>query len=212
MKTSHVGALLLVAIGACTMCPARADTDNFCATPEQSRAVAKIYEQSPPPAPFMAAPKLGLPEATVSSAIGSAQALGTTPSEFLRIWESLRKWDDALTLVLKGGQIFEIHGRIHGGEPSKISKNYNLSEDGAGFSGHMRPDLMSVIYVVDLPGREGPVRGVAFYDLNGDSAFWILVPPRDATAKNVAQFEATRELVRTMSRPCSAPAAAPPGQ
>jgi putative heme iron utilization protein len=209
MKTTTLGALLATGICALTFGPARADSESYCATREQAQSVAKLYEQTPPPAPFMAAPKLGIPEAAVSSALAPAHSVGAPASDFFRIWESLRQWDDALTLVLKGGQVFEIHGRIHGGEPSKISKNYNLSDEGAGFSGHIRPDLMSVIYAIDLPGREGPVRGVAFYDQKGESAFWVLVPPTGATAKNVAQFEATRELMRTLARPCPVPESAP---
>ena len=208
MKPMHFVVMLLAIVSVLASAASHADQANFCATPEQTQAVAKIYEQNPPPAPFMAAPKLGLPEATVSSALPPGRATGASASEFFKVWESIRQWDDALTLVLKGGQVFEIHGRIHGGEPSKISKNYNLSEEGAGFSGHMRPDLMSVIYALELPGREGPVRGIAFYDEKGESSFWVLVPPVGASAKQVAQFEATRDLIRTLARPC--PARSPP--
>jgi putative heme iron utilization protein len=207
MKNPPLRALLALVACGCALSRAQADGESYCATAEQAQSVAKLYEQSPPPPPFMAAPKLGIPEAIVSSALAPGRSTGVPASEFFRIWESLRQWDDALTLVLKGGQIFEIHGRIHGGEPSKISRNYNLGDEGAGFSGHIRPDLMSVIYAIDLPGREGPVRGIAFYDQKGESAFWVLVPPTGATAKTVAQFEATRDLMRTLTRPCPVPAA-----
>jgi putative heme iron utilization protein len=206
MKALPLAMTLFSVVGALASASGQAGQENFCATPEQTQAVAKAYEQSPPPAPFMAAPKLGLSEAIVSSALAPDRAIGASAAEFFKVWESIRQWDDALTLVLKGGQVFEIHGRIHGGEPSKISKNYNLSDEGAGFSGHIRPDLMSVIYAVDLPGREGPVRGIAFYDQKGESSFWVLVPPVGASAKNVTQFEVTRDLIRKLARPCPAPA------
>lgn len=202
-----------VALGSLAVAPLApgAEGARFCASVEQAHQVQEFYQASPQPPPFMAAPKLGMPEATVVSALGPDRAVGVSAGEFFKVWDSLRQWDDALALVLKGGQVFEIHGKVHGGQPSKVSKNYNLDEEGPGLSGHMRPDLMSAIYAIDLPGKEGPVKGVVFYDAKGDSAFSIFVPPQATKPGSpvVSQFEATRELIRQLPRLCPAPRQAP---
>jgi len=201
----HLPASLVLTV--CLALPAAraADAPSLCATPEQAKAVTELYAQSPAPPPFMAAAKLGVPETIVLSALPAEKAVGTTGAGFLPIWESLRNWDESLTLVLKAGQVFEIYGRIPGGEPSKVSQNYNLKQDGPGLGGHLRPDLIGAIYAVTMQGREGPMRGVTFLDALGNSAFHVFLPEgRKPTEKQIAQFESTRALIAGMPRACTA--------
>lgn len=181
-----------------------ADAPALCATPEQARVVAEAYAQPPSPPPFMAAPKLGLPEAVLLSALPQDKAIGTHGREFSKVWESLRQWPRSLTLVLKAGHVFEIYGRIPEGEPSKVSAMYNLEYPEAGLGGHLRPDLVSAIYAISLQGREGPMRGIAFLDARGEDAFHVFLPEsRDPTAAEVADFEKTRALIASLPRACA---------
>lgn len=196
-----------LALTFCLWLPAvqAADTPSLCATPEQAKKVREFYATPPAAPPFMAAPKLGLPEAIVLSALPADNAIGVPGSEFLKVWESLQSWQRSLTLVLKAGNVFEIHGPVMPGEPSKTSAFFNLKYPEAGLGGHLRPDLIAAIYVVSLKAREGLLRGVTFLDANGDNAFNVFLPENnEPTAAEVAQFEKTRALLAGMSRACPA--------
>jgi hypothetical protein len=175
----------------------------LCATAQQAGQVRELYAQTPAPPTFMAAPKLGMPEGALLSALPQDKAIGVAGSEFMKVWESLQGWERSLTLVLKAGHVFEIYGRIPAGEASKISQNYNLNYPEAGLGGHLRPDLVSAIYAVSLEGREGPMRGISFLDPNGDSAFSVFLPESlKPTPAEIAQFEKTRAVLAALPRAC----------
>jgi putative heme iron utilization protein len=176
---------------------------SLCATSDQAAAVRDLYARPPSPPSFLAAPKLGMPEAVLLSALGPERAVGVPGSEFMKVWESLLAWEEARTLVLKAGHVFEIEGRLHAGKPSKKSSFFNL-EYGPGLGGHLRPDLVSAIYTLELQGAEGPIRGVIFLDGKGDNAFGVFVPvdPDGPPPKAMPQFEATRDLMKKLPRAC----------
>ena len=175
----------------------------LCASPEQAAMVQALYATAPVPPTFMAATKLGIPEALVASAISGKQVVGTTGAGFEAVWKSLQEWDDATVVVLKGGFVLEVRGRIPGGAPSAKSKFFNLKQDGAGLGGHLRPDLVGAIYAVDLVGAEAPLRGVTFLDATGEGIFGVYLPeganPKPAL---VAQFEKTRAVIAALPRAC----------
>jgi putative heme iron utilization protein len=177
---------------------------SLCATPEQATTVKALYATATVPPTFMAAAKLGIPEALVASAIAGQQAIGTTGAGFEAVWNSLQNWADATVVLLKSGYVFEVRGRIPGGAPSTKSHFYNLKQDGAGLGGHLRPDLVGAIYAVDLVGAQGPLRGVTFLDAAGEGIFGVYLPegaePKPAL---VAQFEKTRALIAGLPRVCS---------
>jgi putative heme iron utilization protein len=200
--------IALAALAACLGLPTAqaADAPSLCATPEQAQKVRELYAQPPSPPPFMAAPKLGLSDAIVLSALPSDKAVGVPGSEFGKVWESLQGWNRSLTLVLKAGHVFEIYGPIMPGAPSKTSQFFNLKYPQAGLGGHLRPDLVAAIYAITLQGREGPIRGVTFVDANGENAFNVFLPEsQEPTAAEMAQFEKTRALMAGMSRACASP-------
>jgi putative heme iron utilization protein len=191
-------ALLLTGCGASALAGS-----SLCASPEQATSVQALYAQSPVPPTFMAAGKLGIPEALVASAISGKQVVGTTGAGFEAVWKSLQEWEDATVLVLKGGQVFEVHGRIPPGDPSTKSQFFNLNETGAGLGGHLRPDLLGAIYAVDLVGAQGPVRGVTFTDAAGEGIFGVYLPEgADPKPALLAQFEKTRAVIAALPRVC----------
>jgi putative heme utilization carrier protein HutX len=148
--------------------------------------------------------ELGLSEAAVISALPASRAVGVAGSEFAAVWESLRAWPDAVVAIRSSGHVLEVHGPIHAGEPSKVSKYFNLAPEGPGLSGHLRPDLVSAIYAVKLPGRSGDDHGVIFYDSAGEAAFGVYVPAEHAAADTTGLmgFETTRDRMQKLRAAC----------
>ncbi len=176
-----------------------------CAGTAEVEAVrAATAGKEPGPLGGVAA-SLKLPEAMVAAALPAAQSHGVSPEHFQKIWKSLESWDDAVTFITKGRDIFEVKGRVGRGEPSKRSKFFNLSREGDGLMGHLRPDLYSAIYVVSIPGEKSTLRGVSFFDQAGDSVFSVFVPGEGCEAPPpavVKQFEATAAMIRGLPSIC----------
>jgi putative heme iron utilization protein len=197
--------LFLLLITAAALARAGEGPVAACASDADRARVSPLYATNPVPPPFMAAGQLGLPEGIIASALPYSQAVGVAGSHFPEIWQSLQGWEDAVTLVLKGGSVFEIHGRIPPGEPSTRSQFFNLKAADAGLGGHLRPDLIGAIYAISLVGREGPLRGVTFVDQKGEGIFGVYLPEsRDPAPGLVAQFEKTRALMAALPRACAA--------
>ena len=182
-----------------------ADAPPVCATVAQAAQVAAAYVDAsrPPTLPALAATRLAVPEAVVLSALQPAGAAGASVAGFQRVWKSLQTWDEAVTLVLKGGSVFEINGRIPAGIPSEKSQYFNLQSESAGLGGHLRPDLLGSIYVVNLANAKGALRGLTFVDPGGEGVFGVYLPEGvQPSAALLAQFEATRALITSLPRIC----------
>lgn len=176
----------------------------LCASSEQAVSVRALYATPPASPTFMAAGKLGLTEAVVASALGGNQAIGTSGTGFEAVWNSLRGWPGATAVLVKGGQVFEVHGPVPAGAPSSQSKFYNLKANGAGLGGHLRPDLIGAIYAVNLEGAQGPLRGVTFVDLAGDSIFGMYLPEAGSpSTEQVARFDQTWNVIKALPRACN---------
>jgi hypothetical protein len=152
----------------------------------------------------MAAARLRLPEAVVASALPDGRGVGVSGNEFSKVWDSLGTWGDALTLVDKGGSIFEIRGRIPAGKPSEKSRYFNLNGDGLPLAGHLRPDLLGAIYAVELAGADAPVQGVIFLDQQGQGVFGVYVPAEGGkpAPETMADFRRTRDLMSRLAPLC----------
>ncbi len=179
-----------------------------CASADQAKQVAEFYKTSPGMIPANATRGLKMPEAAIVSGLPKDQAAIVSGAEFTKIWDSMTAWPSALGLVMKGGNVFELPGKVAMGEPSTRSNFYNLKSGGS-FGGHLRPDLMSTIAVVAIPGKENTMtRGVMFYDGAGESLFALFTvgaggegsaPAPDA----VAAFDKTMALAKTLPKACS---------
>ncbi|MFO1426943.1 MAG: ChuX/HutX family heme-like substrate-binding protein [Steroidobacteraceae bacterium] len=175
-------------------CPGTADVQR----------VAAAYGNGPAPMPFAVAPQLKLPESTIAAAMPAGMSVGVDGTLFPAVWDSLAAWqDEALIMVMKGGNVFEIHAKIPKGEPSTKSKFFNLGQ--GHFTGHLRPDLISAIHGVQLQGREGTVRGFFFYDAQGASVFGVFIGGEagQANANQVADFEKTWNLLKSLPQRCA---------
>jgi len=199
----------LMAMLVATSGAARAgDAPALCATPDQVKQVQTYYAASPGAMPAIASRMLKLPDALIASALPADQAYGTSGAAFIRVWESLMAWDSPVVIVIKSGNVIEIRGRIPKGEPSKISNYFNVDEKGEGMSGHLRPDLMTTIYAVELPTKtaNAPLRGVLFFDAAGETVFGVYAAGESergpAPPALLGQFEKTRALIRSMPKLC----------
>ncbi len=178
--------------------------EALCATPAQATTVRDALNKPKPPSLLQMTRELPIPEAVIMSALPTAQAYGVAGSHFQAIWKSLQTWDTAVFVVMKGGHVFETHSKVFPGEPSKRSNYFNLQDDGPGMSGHLRPDLISAIYVLTMPSQDAVTRGVLFYDAKGDIAFGVYLPGESNTPPEslVKQFEATAAEIRALPALC----------
>jgi putative heme iron utilization protein len=176
---------------------------DHCATPADAARIKARYAQMPAPLPFQATRELGLNEAVISSALPENLSIGVDGSHFRAVYESVTGWGVALILIQRGAHVLEVHSPLPTGEPSTRSKFFNLGE--APFTGHLRPDLMSAIHLVAIPGRVGLVRGVFFYDADGAHVFGAFIGGEgtEPSAQQVSAFEKTWALVKSLPRRCS---------
>jgi putative heme iron utilization protein len=176
-----------------------------CASPEQVAAVRDAMAGRPPMPLAPLAAQLGMSEALAASALPSAQAHGIAPGDFAAVWKSLESWDAAMSLVMHGPDVIEIEGQVGLGAPSTRSKFFNLERRGGGIAGHLRPDLYSAIYLLDIPGKDGGgLRGVSFHDAAGASVFSVFLPGEGAapSAAALAKFRETAALIRAQPALC----------
>lgn len=181
-----------------------AESVGGCATPaEVERVRADLQGKAPGPLGAVAR-RLGIPENRVASALPAGQAYGVAASHFPAVWKSIEQWDDAVTLIIRDADVFEIFGPVGAGKPSERSKFFNLTREGPGLAGHLRPDLYSAIYVLSIPGKGGGLRGVSFLSAEGEAVFGVYVPGegKPASASVVRQFEATEALIRSLPAVC----------
>jgi putative heme iron utilization protein len=188
----------------CSVTLAHAQSSALCADASQGRQIQAAFAKENPPALHQAAAALSLPEALIVSGLGAERAYGIGGEYFTRVWKMLESWQTAVVVVMKGGHVFETHGPIQPGEPSKRSKFFNLHGHQDGMSGHLRPDLVGSIYAISLPAKDETLRGILFYDAQGDIAFGVYVPGEGATPPPalIAQFEATRKEISALPAIC----------
>ncbi len=185
--------------------PAPLQAPAPCPTADEARRIAEAFARKPAPMPFAAAPGLKLAEVVVAGGMPSSLGAGIDGSHFTEVWDSLATWPESMVLFMKGGNVFEIATRIPRGEPSDKSRYFNLDE--GTLSGHLRPDLITAIHGLQMPANEGFVRGVLFYDASGESVFGVFVNAegREPSASEVARFDATWKLLKSLPQRCKAP-------
>lgn len=186
-------ALVLAAAFAPAALHAAESATTVCATPAQREALATAWAGKAPRLSAVAR-NAGVSEATALSALTAERAVGVSGAAFADVWKSLQAWPDSVTVIAKADQVFEVHGRIPPGEPSKISKYFNLDPAATGITGHLRPDVYSAIYATSLPGRDRVEHGILFFDPTGLLIFGVYVPNEHA-AEDSRVLEAFRATV-----------------
>jgi putative heme iron utilization protein len=160
--------------------------EELCASSEQRQIIQDFLAENSGMMPIMAARDLQMPEAIVASAYASEQAASTTGDAFIDVWTAMKGLDQVTVLIIKDADVFEIPSKIGMGEFSDTNDFYNLSHDQP-FSGHLRPDLYSSIYVLKIPyGEERVGRAIFFYKSNGEPAFGTLISGRGPSPMSTA--------------------------
>jgi putative heme iron utilization protein len=187
--------------------PAFAAPPRVCANSDEAARIAPLLAKDPvgPVSSAMIGQQLGLNEALVVSSYGRDKAIGVGAENFAAIWKNLNGWDKAMVLITKGGNVFEVSTKIVTGKPSERSKYFNLEYQGPGLAGHLRPDLLSAIYALALPTKEGMARGLMFFGEQGESVFGVFVPGEGGkpTARQLADFDATWALLKSLPAICA---------
>ena len=178
----------------------------LCATPEQAKQVQDVYSKGGM-LPLIANRTLKMNEAIIASALPPGQSVGTSAKNFPAVWNELDGME-GVTLVMKGGNVYEIRGKIPKGEPSKSSQYFNIDND-VGLSGHLRPDMYSAIYSLAIPGRipNSVSRGIVFIDRESGDAAFMIAPDlvRQGTAPPpavLAQFEKVTATIKSYGAAC----------
>ena len=195
---------ILLSLSAAT---AIADTPRVCANKDEAARIAPALAKGPvgPVSSAALAAELGLNEALIVSSYDRQQAVGVSGASFAQVWGSLTAWGESMTLITKGGNVFEVTSKIPPGEPSKRSKFFNLKGSGAGLGGHLRPDLITAIYGFALPTKDGATRGLMFFGADGESVYGVFVASegRQPTADEMAKFQATWDLLKSLPPLCA---------
>jgi putative heme iron utilization protein len=205
MRTSSLAALS-VALGIAGSGPT-ALAESLCATPEQAQRIQAFYRENPSTMPVIAARRLALPEALVTSGLPPEQVAGTAGAAFSDVWAAMTRWTQAQFLIMKGENVFEVLSPIAPATPSKTSKYTNLAYEHP-LRGHLRPDLYASVYAITMPGRKDKAtRGVLFYDPSGESVFGVFMSGEsmpEPAAEDVANFDALMKDLRNRSPVCPA--------
>ncbi|MCC7198452.1 MAG: hypothetical protein IT483_02960 [Gammaproteobacteria bacterium] len=204
---ASVLAFAAVADAAAQAPPAPPKSAEHCPGPDLIAAV-RVRAGDKGDIPLQAvATELGSSEAAILRALPEQFRVMAAGSHFSEVWADVTGWDDAVFAVSKGGNVFEIHGRIRPGEPSKKSRYFNLSPGTPGVAGHLRPDLVITIAAVSRHVRGKEQHGIAFFDAAGAEVFGVYVPGEgeDVDQKVKAQYLATRERLRAYGDPCALP-------
>lgn len=121
--------------------------------------------------------------------------------KFDEVWAKLTEWENPLFITIVGGTVVEVHSTIPMGEYGQGFYNLNAT---TGLSGHVQPDNIKAIYVVEEASRGGGVsRQVAFYDEEGKRIFGIFVDRDESGGEHypgtLAQFEEMRDFYKAQA-------------
>jgi putative heme iron utilization protein len=180
----------------------------MCASTEQAKQVGDYYKANPGMMPANGARALKMAEAVMVSGLPKDQAAVVSGAEFAKVWDSMTAWPTTVSLIMKGGNVFEIPGKIMPGEASTRSNFFNIKPGGS-FVGHLRPDLVSTIAVVAIPGKDGAMtRGTFFYDGAGEATFGVFTIGEGGegsapTPAGVAAFDKTLALAKSLPKACN---------
>lgn len=124
----------------------------------------------------------GVSEVALADAVPEDRRTGVSAQHFQQIWDLMRTWKDPSFTLKKSGSIFLIRGPLPTGAPSILgSKYFNLDLNTPRLTGHLRPDMMAVIYATKHISSEGEFGMVSAYDEDGAEVFSVLAYP-DGTA------------------------------
>lgn len=185
-----------------------------CATAEQAAAIRQFYRELPSAPPIVARRHMRSQEELVASGIRPEQAVGVGGEHFEAVWRSVSEWPRGFFILDQKGWILKFEAPVPPllGNARK-DEFVDVKVPGAqGLVSHMRPDRVTSIYAVELPGgkgrdgkdRQGATRAVIFFDDSRESVFGIYasVAGEDLPADAIPGFERTVALMRALPPHC----------
>lgn len=187
--------------------------EKVCADSFEKTLVREFYGVTRPGAVLpIPGRKLDLPESKVASALPPSQSLGTpgTSERFKKIWTSIDRWganqNVGMVLTMGGWHAFNVPGHVPITQPNENDGFYDIyADDGDGVHGHIRPDLVDMIYAVKLPAPDGSfVRAVTFYADDGSLIFGMYASEafKPVSPELVKSFDNTWNLMELLPRAC----------
>lgn len=185
-----------------------------CAAPAQAEAVRQFYRELPSAPPLVARRHMKTQEELVVSALPPEMAVGVGGEHFASVWASLAEWPHGFFIFDQKGWIWKFQAPVPPLLGNKRSDEFtDVKVPGPqGLVSHLRPDRVTSIYAVTLPGglgrdgkdRPGATRAVIFFDESRESVFGIYasIAGDDLPADAVAAFERTLALMRTLPAHC----------
>jgi putative heme iron utilization protein len=187
-----------------------------CASAEHASIVRQLYEALPSAPPIVAGRHLQLPEAVVLAGIDPSMAHGVDGTHFQTIWHSVSHWPRGFFIFNQHGWIIKFDAAIPRflGNQRRDEFVDVVSPDSSGLISHFRPDLVTAIYAVTLPGglgrdgrdRTGATRAIIFVDDSNESVFGVYasIAGEELPTDAIEGFAATEALIRTLPSLCSA--------
>ncbi len=186
-----------------------------CASPAQTTSVRQFYRELPSAPPLVARRHMKLEEEIVSAALPAEYAAGVSGAHFNAVWDSVAQWPVGFFIMDQKGWILKFEGPVPPLLGNERTDGFtDVKAPGPnGLISHMRPDLVTSIHAVELPGglgrdgkdRKGKTRAVIFYDASRESVFGIYasLAGEDLNPAAIPAFEKTIALMRTLPQICA---------
>lgn len=217
MRSVFATSFVVLALSACTSLPsvnnyAEAQGSTLCATPEQTKIVHEYLQERPGVPLAIPSRKFEIPEATVSSALSSNDAVGViaTPEIASKIWDSIEAWGATSEV----GLVFSPSGQHAFALPSLVPMRVDAdddgyldvyADDGKGVHSHIQIKYVDEIYAVNLKAENGDLTsGVTYFGPDGHAILGIFASIKGQVYSESAMdgFEKTWNLISTMPEPC----------
>lgn len=183
----------------------------MCATPAQRDIVTEFYATRAGAPPPIAERALHMPEQVITSALTSEYAVSASAENFHAVWTSAENWEGWVShIIAKNGNHMKFPSPVSEYRENTRGDAYfdvKPEERWLGLDGHFRPDLMTAIYAINMPGgadREGATRAVIFYDRSGESilGLYATIAGEPQTEQRVDEFQATWDLIAALPTAC----------
>lgn len=183
----------------------------MCATPAQRDIVTEFFATRAGAPPPIAERALHMPEQVITSGLSDEFAVSASAENFHAVWTSAENWDGWVThIIAKNGNHMKFPSPIsHYRENTRGDAYYDVKpeERWLGMDAHFRPDLMTAIYAINLPGddgRPGATRAVIFYDRSGESivGLYATIAGEPQTEQRAAEFQATWDIIASLPTAC----------
>ena len=189
-----------------------------CASAEQKQTVREFFAEMPASPPLVVQRILGLSEEIVVSALPSSMAVGTSAEHFEEVSALFETIPGQVQYVIEAAdtvtKVFAPITAAHDTVEDDVWYDLiseGVLEGGPGLMIHLRPENLSSIYAIDLPGgempdgsvREGGTRAILFFGKDSRSAVGIYVTlVSDGTPESVAAFDDIKDLIASLPDLC----------